>query len=137
MEKWTPYITIGIVTFLGLIAWAFKKLFYEPLQKALTDLDEAQEDIVVLETSFKFYLNAQAKGAAMVLDSPNPTPPQIRLLLQKQQAGQPLTNNEREELVNYLRDLKNDVTAPKSERNAAIQLLATIETLRLVAGRGN
>lgn len=48
-------------------------------------------------------------------------------------AGNPLTEEERVKLVSYLRRLKNDEIAPKAERNAAIQLLATMETVRMIA----
>lgn len=114
-------ITTGII---GLIAAAVAWLFKSVIQMG--------KDVVRLQEAFKYYLSAQSKGAAMVLDSPNPTPDEVRQLLQKHMAGQSLTDEERERLIGYLRRLRNDPTAPKSERSAAIQLLAAMETIMLI-----
>lgn len=140
--NWTPYILAGITIAVGLISWLFKQLIWQPqqdLKKAVGELKEevvgGQKDVVRLQEAFKYYLSVQSKGAAMVLDSPNPTPDEVRQLLQKQVAGQSLTLEEREQLIGYLRRLRNDPVVPKSERSAAIQLLAAMETIMLMPSR--
>lgn len=117
-------VTVNTVI-IGLIVAAVGWLFRTTIQLG--------KDVVKLETAFKYYLERVSKGAAMVLDSPNPTPPEIRRLLQCHYAGQRLANGEREILIEYLDKLRRDTSAPKSERSAAIELLATMETLRMVA----
>lgn len=61
-----------------------------------------------------------------MLNSPNPTPNDMRDLLKKHYCGVPLTEPEREQLIGFLWILKNDQSAPKAERNAAIELLKTM-----------
>lgn len=51
----------------------------------------------------------------------------MRNLLKKALLQGPLTGPEREQLMGFLRILQNDSAAPKSERNAAIELLAIME----------
>lgn len=113
----------------GLISAAVGWLFKTTIQLG--------KDFVELRTAFRYYLERTGKDSAMVLNSPNPTPPEIRELLQRHIAGRWLDDKERERLAAYLRELRNDFTAPKSERNAAIQLLAAMETLKMVAKRGH
>lgn len=112
----------------GLISAAVGWLFKTTIQLG--------KDFVELRTAFKYYLERTSKGAAMVLDSPNPTPPDIRELLRRHVDGAALNGGERERLVTYLKELRSNTTAHKSERNAAIQLLAAMETMRMVA-KGN
>ncbi|HWT01173.1 MAG TPA: hypothetical protein VN256_13070 [Pyrinomonadaceae bacterium] len=113
----TPYIIAASMAVIGLLTWLVKQVI------------QFGKDIVKLETAFKYYLENTGKGAAMVLDSPNPTPDNIRVLLRKHQEGA-LSEEERQQLMNYLKRLKDDYTCPKSERNAAIQLLAAMQTMR-------
>jgi len=114
-------VTNAVIGAIGVaVGWLFKSVI------------QLGKDVVGLQTAFKFYLERTSKGAAMVLDSPNPTPPEVRRLLQKHVAGGKLTGDERETLLGYLRRLKNDQEAPKSERSAAIQLLAAMETMSMV-----
>ena len=113
--------------FLGLIAAAIGWLFKTVIQLG--------KDVVAIQTAFRIYLEGTAKGAARVLDSPNPTPPAMRILLRKYERKE-LTEDERDTLKEWLRDLKNAPDADKSERSAAVQLLASMEAMKAL-GRGN
>ena len=113
-QSLTPY-------FMGLIAAAVAWLF-----KTVIEQGKAQ---VALKTAVTIYLEGMGKGAARVLDSPNPTPPEIRDLLRKYERKD-LNTEERQRLRQWLRDLKDSPDANKSERSAAVQLLASMEAMR-------
>lgn len=117
-----PYL-LGLLS--AAVAWLFKTVI------------QYGRDLIALQTAFKIYLEGTAKGAAKVLDSPNPTPPEMRVLLRKYERRK-LTDEERVLLKQWLKELKNAPDADKSERSAAIQLLASMEAMKaLRAGRGN
>lgn len=113
----TPY-------FFGLIAAAIAWLFKSTIQYG--------KDLVALQTAFKIYVEGNAKGAARVLDSPNPTPPEMRILLRKYERKE-LSDEERIQLKQWLKDLKNAPDADKSERSAAVQLLASMEAMKALS----
>lgn len=115
-----PYLLGALATAVG---WLFKTAI------------QSGKDIVALQTAFRIYVEGTAKGAARVLDSPNPTPPAIRILLRKYERKE-LSSAEQDELKQWLRELKNAPDADKSERSAAVQLLASMEAMKAL-GRGN
>jgi hypothetical protein len=119
-ETLTPFILAAWAVCFAALSWLFKQVIQQG------------KEHVELRTAFKYYLETQARGAARVLDSPNPTPLEMRLLLQKYVDGQ-ITDAEQSELVGFLRAMKDDQTIQKSERSAAIQLLASISTLKRIA----
>lgn len=108
---------------MGLIAAAVAWLF-----KTVIEQGKAQ---VALKTAVTIYFEGMGKGAAKVLDSPNPTPPEIRVLLRKYERRE-LDDSERQRLKQWLRDLKNSPDADKSERSAAVQLLASMEAMKVL-----
>jgi len=110
----TPY-------FMGLIAAAVAWLF-----KTVIEQGKAQ---VALKTAVTIYFEGMGKGAAKVLDSPNPTPIEIRVLLRKYERKE-LSDEERSQLKAWLKDLKDSPDANKSERSAAVQLLASMEAMK-------
>lgn len=110
----TPYL-LGLIS--AAVAWLFKSMI------------QYGKDLVALQTAFKIYVEGTGKGAARVLDSPNPTPPEIRALLRKYERKE-LTDPERDELKQWLRELKNAPDADKSEKSAAIQLLVSMEAMK-------
>lgn len=111
----TPYVLAAIGLLLSGMGW-------------LTARSVKQgETIVKIETTLKFYFDHIEKGAAGILDSDNPTPPEIRALLRKFRKGG-LTDEERTELIAYLRRLRDDECAPKAERGAAVQLLSAMQS---------
>ena len=110
-------VLLGCVTIA--VGWLFKTVI------------EQGKDTVALQTAFKFYLEHTSKGAARLLDSPNPTPPTMRALLRKYVDGM-LTREERLVLTEWLRETTDNPNVSKSERTAAIQLLAAMETVKLL-----
>jgi hypothetical protein len=83
--------------------------------------------LVRIETSLEIYFERTTKGAARVLDSPNPAPMEIRLLLRKYRADELTDEREYQQLLDWLQQMIRDSAAPKSERGAALDLLAGIE----------
>lgn len=120
----TPYLVLGLGTIIGAFG-SFVKFLLARVDKNRELIDEHGRDLVAIKTSLKFYFESIGKGAAVVLDSPNPTPPRMRELLNKHVLGS-LTPDERAELVAWLKTVRNDNTAKKSERSAAITLLASM-----------
>lgn len=116
----TPYILAALSVLIALVGWLAKRSVAQG------------EAIVAIQTAFKIYLEGTSKGAARVLDSPNPAPPEMRTLLRKYQRKE-LTDEERGQLRQWLRDLKDAPDAPKSERSAAVQLLASMEAMRALS----
>ena len=112
----TPY-------FLGLLATAVAWLFKTVIQQG--------KDTVALQTAFKYYIESKAQGAAKVLDSPNPTPPELRKLLRRYYEGQS-TEAENKELRQWLRTLIDNPESPKSERSAALDILTAMGTMKLL-----
>lgn len=106
----------------GAVGWLFKTVI------------QLGKDVVAIQTAFKFYMETTAKGAAKVLDSPNPTPPEMRVLLRKYRNGE-ITKEDKERMRCWLTDLVNDPTCPKSERSAAIDILAAMDTVKLLPRR--
>lgn len=118
-----PYL-LGLLS--AAVAWLFKTVI------------QYGRELVALQTAFKIYLEGTAKGAAKVLDSPNPTPPEIRVLLRKYTRKELHSEEEKEQLREFLKELTHSPDADKSERSAAVQLLASMEAMKaLRAGRGN
>jgi hypothetical protein len=116
----TPY-------FLGLLATAVAWLFKTVIQQG--------KDTVALQTAFKFYMESKAQGAAKVLDSPNPTPPEIRVLLRRYYNGES-TETENKELRAWLKTMIDDPSCPKSERSAAMDILAAMKSISMLPKRG-
>lgn len=122
------------------VAWLFKQAIesgkervglQKDVERLQKELNDTQKDLNHMERAFQHYLERTGKGAAMVLDSPNPTPPEIRILLKKHVDGS-LSAEERQCLISYLRRLKDDTNVSKSERSAAFQLLAAMETMKMI-----
>lgn len=106
--------------FLGLLATAVAWLFKSVIQLG--------KDVVSIQTALKIYFEGTAKGAAKVLDSPNPTPDNIRVLLRKYYDNH-ATDSEKDELKGWLKNLINDPTASKAERSAAIDILSAMNAM--------
>lgn len=112
----TPYV-IGLIA--AAVAWLFKTVI------------QLGKDVAVIQTAFRIYLDGTAKGAAKVLDSPNPTPENMRVLLRKYYQNQ-ATEDERSELQDWLRELVDDPKYPKSERSAAIDILSAMKAMKIL-----
>lgn len=116
IQSLTPY-------FLGLLATAVAWLFKTVIQQG--------KDTVALQTAFKYYVESKAQGAAKVLDSPNPTPPEMRELLRRYYSGT-ATEAENKELRQWLKALIDSPESPKSERSAALDILAAMGTMKIL-----
>lgn len=112
---------------LGLLATAVAWLFKTVIQQG--------KDQVALQTAFKYYIEGVGKGSAMVLDKPNPTPPEISKLFRKYyDHGSDLTAAERERLKSYLRKIIDDPLAKPGDRQAAVHLYVGMDTLAKLTG---
>lgn len=118
LKELTPWI-------LGLIATAVAWLFKSEIQQG--------KDIVALQTAFKYYLDSKSKGAAMVLDSDNPTPPDMRILLKKY-SNNTASKEEVNELKVWLKGLIESNEASKSERSAALDILSGMGAMKILDG---
>jgi hypothetical protein len=107
----------------GLLATAVAWLFKSHIQQG--------KDIVGIQTALKIYFEGTAKGAAKVLDSPNPTPPAMRQLLRKYYEHQ-ASESECQELKAWLRGVVDDPKSPKSERSAAIDILSAWDAMKIL-----
>lgn len=115
-----PYVFAGLA---AAIAWLFKTAI------------QTGKDIVAIQTTLKFYFEYQAKGAAKVLDSDNPTPPEIRPLLKRYYRDE-ATESDKEEIKVWLHCLIEDPKSPKSERSAALDILSAMESIAMLPKRG-
>lgn len=116
MEKWTPFILFGLVGLSGLFTWIIKSLI------------KYGNDITAIQTTLEIYLKARIKGEALVLDSPNPTPPEMRIFLRRLRE-ETITPEEQRKLENWLRSVRNDPNAGKTERSSANEILASMKAL--------
>jgi len=116
-ETLTPYVLALLTLVVGVQAWMIKRSIAHG------------EELATIRTSLKIYLEMKGAGAAMVLDSPNPTPPEIRDLLRKYQRGELGRPEEYNQLISYLTTLKDARDASKSEKSAAYDLLSAMEGL--------
>lgn len=105
-----PYVLAGLG---AAVAWLFKTII------------QIGKDIVQLQTAFEYYIENAGKAAAIKLATPNPTPPEIRLLLDKFSRGI-LQDDERQILIDWARAESNDLTEDRDKRSAARQLLAAL-----------
>lgn len=109
--------------FIGLLTMAVSWLFKTVIQQG--------KDITAVQTALKIYFEGTAKGAAKVLDSPNPTPPEMRQLLRKYYEHD-ANEEECKELKVWLRGVVDDPKSPKSERSAAIDILAAWDAMKIL-----
>lgn len=116
LKELTP-VVLGLLTMA--VGWLFKTVIQQG------------KDIVGIQTALKIYFEGTAKGAARVLDSPNPTPPEMRQLLRKYYEHE-ASESERSELKTWLVGVIHDPKSPKSERSAAIDILAAWDAMKIL-----
>lgn len=116
------HVTVN-TAIIGLLATAIAWLFKTVIQHG--------NRLTAMETAFKFFLERSASGAAKVLDSPNPTPAEMRELLRKFR-NKTISKREQEQLIAFLHGQTRDTSLPKSRQSAAWQMLTSIETLELL-----
>lgn len=119
-ETLTPYILSLLGVLMAVIGWLCKQSI------------QHGKDLVAVQTAVKFYLETVGKGAAMVLNSPNPTPKPMQELLRKYVENH-LTDDERVELRDWLREITQDPHVDKAKFSAAIQMLGAMGAQKRLA----
>lgn len=118
MDTATPYIIFALANILLLQTWLIKRSFTQ----------EKNHDL--LKQAVAFYVENAGKGAAILLNTPNPAPEHIRPLLVKFSHGQLVDVEERQILLDWARSVAIDLKAPRSERGIAYTLVAAIGALK-------
>lgn len=119
LKELTP-VGLGLLTMV--VGWLFKTII------------QHGKDIVAIQTSLRIYFEGTAKGAARVLDSPNPTPPEMRQLLKKYYEHE-ADESECKELKTWLKGVVDDPKSPKPERSAAIDILSAWDAMKILFPR--
>jgi hypothetical protein len=116
-ESLTPYILFALGGVIGFSAWLAKRSIAHG------------EAIVKIEAALEYYFETKAKAAARVLDSPNPTPLEMRLLFRKYTEGR-ITETEKNELREWLKRLLKDPGTPKDEYLMAMDFVSATGALK-------
>lgn len=116
LKELTPWI-LGLLSLA--VSWLFKSVV------------EMGKDIVAIQTACKYYFERTGKGAAMVLDSPNPTPDNVRQLLRRYSNGT-ASAEDVQELKAWLKELIATSDASKVERSAAIDILSSMGAMKIL-----
>ena len=119
----TPYILAAGAGVLGLISYLFKQVFNK--------LGVQGESLVELRTAFKYYVEGTAKGTAMILSTPNPTPSEITKLFDKHMRGK-LDSDGREQLIQYTKGIIHSNEADRDKKAAAKMFLTGLETVKML-----
>jgi LAS superfamily LD-carboxypeptidase LdcB len=120
-----------INAFIGLLALAVTWLFKQVIQHG-NDVTGLKKDVDHFNLTLKLHLEIMAKGAAKTLDSPNPTPEYIRVLLRKfyDDRRPDLNELEERELRKWAESLLNDPQADKEEKGLALLLYSGLTTIK-------
>lgn len=118
MEQLTPVLLPLSLLIVSLQVWLVKRSFDQ----------EKKHDL--LKQAVAFYIENAGKGAAILLNTPNPAPEHIRPLLVKFSHGRLDDFEEIQTLLNWARGLALDTTAPRDERGIAYALVAAIGALK-------
>jgi hypothetical protein len=115
-DQISPYIIAAITLLAGIVGWLFKQQI------------QAGKDIVAIQTALKYYFQEKGKAATVVLDTPNPTPAEIRQLFRDFRYGE-LTEEGRDKLIQYL------LSIPKTDKekfSEARDFAATLGAMRIL-----
>lgn len=119
IEVGTPYLVILCGVLVSVIGWLCNKTV------------KSGNDIVGLQVALKYYFDNAGKGAALLLNTPNPAPPHIRPLLDRYVKGK-LEEEDKKTLFEWACSLAEDVKADREERGIAYQLVAAIGGIRRI-----
>lgn len=114
MNPFTPFILLGITLVVSLGVWLVTRSFKQ------------ENRINLLQQSFEFFIQQSGKGAAVLLNTPNPAPDHIRPLLRKYVNDELTDPEERDILLNWAKELTNDKTKSRDERSLAYTLVGTL-----------
>lgn len=129
MQTATPFLLIALTVLIAVVGYLVK----ESIAQGKLSVG-FERDIRELRGVLRYYLESVGKGAAVLLDQPNPTPPDMQILLRKHVHGT-LSNEERGRLTVWLRSRYVDDSVPRSERSAAVTLLASIEAIKRLSAK--
>ena len=121
--------------FAGLVGVLFRQA-QNSIKKLQTDSEQFGKDITELRTALRFYFERISIGSAKVLDTENPTPPALRLLLRKYRLKQ-LTDDDKRQMIKMLGRFVDDNATPQSERSAANSFLASVCAMDMLKDREN
>lgn len=116
----TPYILLGVGSILSLQIWLVKRSFDH----------EKKHDL--LQQAFLFYTENAGKGAAIVLNKPNPAPAHIRPLIDDYVHGH-LSKEGREILLAWAKEVANNKDAPRDERGVAHTLVGALGAYKRIS----
>lgn len=117
MGQYTPYVLFLLTSIIGLQAWLVRRSFEQ----------EKKHDL--LQQSVTFFMESSGKGAALVLNKPNPAPEHIRPLL-AHYVNNSLTEAEGDTLLKWAEDVSRDPTKPRDERGIAYQLVGSLGAVK-------
>lgn len=87
---------------------------------------QIEKDLDLLEQAFHFYVENAGKGAAILLNKPNPVPDYIRPLLRSHIDGKLKNPDDRQTLLNWAKGAAVDKSLSRDERAVAYTLVAAI-----------
>src|SRR5678815_1313835 len=100
----TAYILLGIGLIVSLQTWLVVRSFQQETQHQL------------LKQAFEFYVDNAGKGAAVILNRPNPVPLHIQPLLRAHIDGTLCDPEERKVLIDWAISVAKDRSLPRDER---------------------
>lgn len=107
-----------ILLLIGLQVWIVKRSFQQ------------ERDLDLLEQAFKFYVDNAGKGAAVILNRPNPVPEKIQPLLRAHIDGRLKDPEQKQTLLEWAKSTALDKTLPRDERGVAYTLVGAIGAVR-------
>lgn len=116
MHDLTPFILLGLSLLAGWAAWLSKRVISHGELLAVV----------------KFYFESKGVAAAAVLNSDNPTPPEIRRLLTRIEKRETLARSEMDKVETFLRTLAIDPEADRTEKAAALEFLLSMTSLSMI-----
>lgn len=115
-----PFVLFVLALIVSLQIWLVKRSF-------------AQENSFnLLKQAVTFYIDSAGKGAAILLNTPNPAPTHIRPLLEKFSRGKLDKLEERQMLMDWAKTVAIDPNCPNDERGIAYQLAGAIGALKRI-----
>lgn len=131
-----PFLIIALTLLIAVVGYLVKESISQGklsvgFERDIRALVEGHKE---LKGALKYYLESVGKGAAILLDTPNPTPPDMQVLLRKHVDGT-LDDDERARLTVWLRSVYRDDHLTRSERSAAVTLLASIEAIKRLSAK--
>lgn len=119
----TPYILFGLGLVVTLQTWLVVRSF------------QAETRFELLKQAFEFYVENAGKGAAVILNRPNPVPVNIQPLLRSHIEGKLKDPEQRQTLLDWARSValskeKDATQEQRDRRGVAFALVAAIGAVK-------